>query len=188
MKKYEKFHGRNAESPHRCFWEGCPHKGEFKAPHKGETERPALWFCLDHIRVYNAQWNFFRDMGIEDVSAFRQADAAWHRPTWPLGAGAGGWSGPNIQYVDHHDILDGAGGHLADKGPLNRPLSKDDIKALVILGLDACARVSDIRKRYRALVKKYHPDAGGGTSKSDHMLREVIKAFNQLQDGLASLG
>jgi len=46
-----------------------------------------------------------------------------------------------------------------------------------ILGLDAGASKEDIKKAYRTLAKKYHPDMNGG---DDAKFKEVNEAYSQL--------
>ena len=43
------------------------------------------WFCLDHLRAYNAAWDFYKGMTPGQIEAQVRADTQWQRPTWPLG-------------------------------------------------------------------------------------------------------
>jgi len=51
------------------------------------------WFCLEHVRAYNAGWDFYKGMSPAEVEAQLRADTSWQRPTWPLGRGSshGAW-------------------------------------------------------------------------------------------------
>lgn len=51
-----------------------------------------------------------------------------------------------------------------------------DADVLSVFGLNPGASVDDIKKRFRELAKKYHPDQGGDNEK----MIELIDAYNKL--------
>jgi len=51
-----------------------------------------------------------------------------------------------------------------------------------ILELDPDAAKADIKKRYRELMKKYHPDQNNGNSEYDEMVKKIIEANRILSD------
>jgi len=51
-----------------------------------------------------------------------------------------------------------------------------DVDVLSVLGLNPMASADDIKKRFRELAKKYHPDRGGDKDK----MIELIEAYNKL--------
>src|SRR5271157_1519555 len=73
-----------------CSHPGCQEEGVFRAPKGREHEGEYFTFCKDHVREYNATYDYFRGMDDESLAKFRQADAIGHRPTWKLGARAAG--------------------------------------------------------------------------------------------------
>ena len=61
-----------------------------------------------------------------------------------------------------------------------------EAKALEALNLPATATQAEIKSRFKELVKRHHPDANGGDTRSEDQLREIIQAYNYLkQAGLA---
>ncbi|MGK4422195.1 hypothetical protein ACSLVQ_28490, partial [Klebsiella pneumoniae] len=46
------------------------------------------WFCLEHVRDYNRQWDYFAGMSSADIESHLRQATVWERPTWPLGAKA----------------------------------------------------------------------------------------------------
>lgn len=50
------------------------------------------------------------------------------------------------------------------------------------LGLKKGASQSDIKKAYRKLAKKYHPDANGGAAKAEEKFKEISEAYSVLND------
>ena len=51
-----------------------------------------------------------------------------------------------------------------------------------ILGIDQSADSDTIKKAYRKLVKKYHPDSNAGDAKAEERFKEVTEAYNILSD------
>ena len=43
-------------------------------------------FCLDHVREYNATYNYFNGMSDEAVLRYQKDALTGHRPTWKMGA------------------------------------------------------------------------------------------------------
>ncbi len=54
-------------------------------------------------------------------------------------------------------------------------------KAFEALGLEADATTVEIKSRFKALVKRHHPDANGGDRSTEDRLREIIQAYNYLK-------
>jgi curved DNA-binding protein CbpA len=50
-----------------------------------------------------------------------------------------------------------------------------------VLGLDRSATPADIRRAYRALVRRYHPDSNGGDRRHEGTLQAVVNAFTHLK-------
>lgn len=51
-----------------------------------------------------------------------------------------------------------------------------------ILGVDKSARTEEIKKRYRELAKKHHPDANRGSKKSEELFKAISQAYETLKD------
>ncbi len=51
-----------------------------------------------------------------------------------------------------------------------------------ILGVDKNASTDEIKKAYRQLVKKYHPDSGDSAEKSKEKFQEISEAYEVLKD------
>ena len=51
-----------------------------------------------------------------------------------------------------------------------------------VLGLDKSASADDIKKAYRTLAKKYHPDMNPGDKEAEIRFKEVGEAYEVLSD------
>jgi molecular chaperone DnaJ len=58
-------------------------------------------------------------------------------------------------------------------------LEKDYYK---VLGVSKTASADDIKKSYRKLARKYHPDANKGDAKAEERFKEISEAYNTLSD------
>ena len=51
-----------------------------------------------------------------------------------------------------------------------------------ILGLKKGADISEIKKAYRKLAKKFHPDTNGGNARAEQQFKEITEAYSILSD------
>jgi DnaJ domain len=179
-----------AECP-ACDWPGCAEKATHRAP-KGRLRQHEYWrFCLGHVREYNQSYNFFAGMSEDAVARYQKEAITGHRPTWKMGLNGKG--GPRDRF--HADFGDAAdpfsmfqelGGsrwrpNFEPHQPERRAVRNAERKALDALGLEIGASAHDIKTRFKALVKRHHPDANGGDRSSEDRLREIIQAYNYLK-------
>ena len=182
---------RATEGP-ACEHRGCKAKGLYRAP-KGRRQEGQYWrFCLDHVRAYNATYNYFTGMSDDAVVAYQKDAVIGHRPTWSMGvnpdARAKGEAAPTERDWDYADPLGilragGLGGAQAKARPEppKRHVSGVARKALDVLGLDETADAATIRSTYKGLVKRFHPDANGGDRSFEERLRDIIRAHDTLR-------
>ncbi|MBV9288397.1 MAG: DnaJ domain-containing protein [Hyphomicrobiales bacterium] len=164
-----------------CSHPGCTADGLFRAPKGREREGEYFSFCKDHVREYNASYDYFRGMDDESMAKFRQADAIGHRPTWKLGARAA-----SASHVDESVFAEARAARRRGVRGAGRPEDPPRynvlaLKALMTLELGGDATPARIKARYKDLVKRHHPDANGGDRSSEDKLREIIQAYNYLR-------
>jgi DnaJ domain len=175
-----------------CEWPGCADKATHRAP-KGRLREREYWrFCLGHVREYNQSYNFFAGMSDDAVARYQKESITGHRPTWKMGLGKRpGGVGKDRVHLDLGDAADPfamfqeVGGRwrpdFEPHQPERRMVRNAERKALDVLGLEISASAHDIKMRFKALVKRHHPDANGGDRSSEDRLREIIQAYNYLK-------
>lgn len=168
-----------------CDHPGCVAGGEFRAPKGRLREGQYFSFCLEHVREYNASYNYFRGMSDDDVAKYQREAVVGHRPTWNMGVNRAG-KGHREEGVEPEGFVDPMG-MFRDRarGPAQEPrrprYGLAAMKALTTLGLDETADAETIKARYKELVKRLHPDANGGDRSSEDRLREIIQAYKFLK-------
>ena len=184
--KQPRFHGR-VPGERQCSAPGCTEAGEFRAPAeegpRSGYNGPGEWrfLCLDHVREFNARYNFFNGMTAEEITAQQRPYAGWERETRAFSPGAAGMP----RWADFLDPLDaiqaryGTGRNAARKD--GKPLSDADRRALRVMGLDPEVDRRALRQRYSELVRRYHPDRNGGDRTYEQKLQEVIEAYTLLK-------
>jgi curved DNA-binding protein CbpA len=175
-----------------CEWTGCQNKGAHRAPKGRENSREYWHFCLNHVREYNQNYNFFSGMNADAVARYQKDALTGHRPTWKMGANGGVKKGAEAEIDGAFDPfsmfaeLNGRTGWR--KGPEatqpkveTRKVMNAERKALQVMGLGPSATLADVKTKYKALVKQHHPDANGGDRSTEDRLIEIIKAYNYLK-------
>ena len=175
-----------------CGHEGCADGGIYRAPksryHLESGVNDWHWFCLIHIRDYNARWNYYTNMTEPEIERERRADVTWQRPSWPLGASTGfrggGHAGPSFQ--DPFDLFNDAPSyaHPFSQAPASRTPASPQNRALAVFGLSHPFSQHDLRRRYRDLVKKHHPDANGGSLEAEEEIKRINEAYTVLKNAL----
>jgi len=61
----------------QCDIPGCSHQGEHRAPKSRQNLRDYFWFCLDHVREYNRNWDFFNGMNEADIEEHIRKSTIW---------------------------------------------------------------------------------------------------------------
>ncbi len=175
-----------------CEWPGCGKPAGHRAP-KGRGHEGEYWrYCLDHVRAYNQSYNYFAGMGDEAVQAFQKDAVTGHRPTWRMGQN-GGRRGSGAKTFGDKDFsgfewsdpfrMFGDLGNQTRSGPEpDRPVVRNaERKALHTLGLETGATRTEIKSRFKTLVKRHHPDVNGGDRSTEDRLKDVIQAYNYLK-------
>lgn len=196
MSKRNRFHGRVQDAQQNCHWPDCDEVGDFRAPKQGAARNDCLWFCLEHVREYNENWDFFKGQTPDQIEAFMNGKNIWHKPTWPMGKSAEGMS--RFGKVDWAKAMDNmkdnsglfgdvtanmqqAAIHTPEDAKLfNRPLTREDRRFLQVMEIDLPTTPARIKAHYKIWVKKLHPDLVGDDENASNKLRAIIEAYTHL--------
>ncbi|MDJ0612349.1 MAG: J domain-containing protein [Rhizobiaceae bacterium] len=173
-----------------CQWDGCEKPGTHKAPLGRDMEGKYLSFCIDHVREYNKGYNYFSGLGDDDIKKFQKDALTGHRPTWTMGVNKDGKKNPYSEGDPRAAIADRViqrsmrrTGQLHGSGAPARKLKALEKKAFDDLGIPHSATPDDIKKHYKALVKRHHPDMNGGDRSAEVRLAQIIKSYKILKQG-----
>ena len=180
-----------ASSAPACQWDGCEQPGTHRAPVGRMAEGQYFKFCFDHVREYNKGFNYFSGVPDSDIARFQKEALTGHRPTWKMGTANTTQAAPDFAQkrsgrAGYYQRLRDPYGMFNDgvdpnDRPRQRKLKSLEAKAMETLGLEPQATGTQIKQRYKELVKKHHPDANGGDRASEDRFRDVIQAYRMLK-------
>ena len=124
------------------------------------------WLCLDHVREFNAGYNFFEGMNTDQIMAAQSPTAGWETESRAFRAAGSADLPP--RWADFKDPIDALGARFRQRMDEARREAKNP-------GLPRG------RRRYSELVRKYHPDRNGGDRSFESRLGEVVAAYQLLR-------
>ncbi|HXE17622.1 MAG TPA: J domain-containing protein [Stellaceae bacterium] len=159
-----------------CDHPGCAGAGEFRAPRSRDTLNEYYWFCLDHVRSYNASWNYYAGMSETEIEAELRKDMVGHRPSWKFGHRVAWRFADGVKDFGLFDFEEEA----VSVKRRARPQTPQE-KALEIFDLALPLNVATLKRRYKELVKLHHPDANGGDKAAEERLKIINQAYATLK-------
>ena len=146
---------RDAAQVRLCDRHGCTEPGNCPAPKSPSS--PDRWhFCQRHAAEYNAGWDYFAGLTeeerVEREASERQTHEGYHE------AAHYGWGGSG----------DGS-------------RSRDEMRALEVLGLEADADFEDVKRAWRARAKEVHPDVRPGDEAAASAFQALQLAYEVLR-------
>lgn len=164
-------------SGHRCYWAGCTEPGDFRAPRSRDNLRDFQWFCQAHITQFNKNWNYFEGMSTDEIYEFQRDATTGHRPTWRIDQHEKA-SAAKLEEAFGRMFGDNTGTFKAGTKPINGRLRD----ALAQMDLEHPTTPAAIKRQYRELVKKYHPDVNVGNKNAEETFKKVTLAYHYLMD------
>lgn len=165
-----------------CAWPGCSASGTYRAPQSTRELRCFIWFCLEHIREYNQRWNYFAGMNEHEIEAHRRADTTWHRPSWRFGAASidqTSYFRDPFGFFTNGELGDDPKKSHTRNGTNGRGLGKG-AEMMAVLQLDPGFTLDDLKRRYKTMVKRHHPDLHGGDRAAEEQLKTINEAYSYL--------
>ena len=163
-----------------CDWNNCKEMGEYKAPVERDNSKKFRMLCLKHVKEFNKNWNYFSGMNDNQIMNFLKSDMTWHKPTQSFS------SSDNFFKVLWNNTLKDEFDSKKIKSDFNHmrqfKFDNKDIKAFEILGLSVGMKWIKIQKKFKTLVKKFHPDMNLGNKKYEDKLKMITLAYTQLKN------
>jgi DnaJ-domain-containing protein 1 len=162
-----------------CEWPACAEAATHRAPRSRSDLGQYVWFCLNHVRQYNAAWNYYEGMSESEVEADIRRDTVWQRRTWPFGAAIGRF-GARPRFTDGFATF-------GDEGEPRRSRVRSVAEeAMTVLDLEPPVTLAAVKSRYKELVKRYHPDVTGGDKVLEERFKEISAAYRTVVSSLAT--
>ena len=133
---------------------------------------------------YNKSWDFYRGLSVDQIELSMRKDTVWDRPSWPLKGN------PNkimdqlkdfltddfTLFEKDKEIRDFLKNKLIDEN-----LTPDENKIrLKALELNIPISVEEIKKKYKKLVKIFHPDVNANNKEAEIKFKEITEAYKIL--------
>jgi hypothetical protein len=146
---------RDAQQVRLCDRYGCNNAGRCPAPKS--PNNPDRWmFCEEHAAEYNRNWDYFEGLSKEEA-AQREAD----------------------EKRDFSGFKESAHYGWAGSGDGSR--TRDEMRALEILGLETDSTFEDAKKAWRKIAKETHPDVKPGDTEAAKMFQAGQAAYDVLR-------
>jgi len=162
-----------------CESKNCKEIGKFKAPAEKDNSKNFKWLCENHIKLFNKKWNYFDGMSQEQIENFLKSDLTWHRPTQKFG------STDNFFNILWNNVLNDKFKIFQEEKSIhaynNKQLCEKDKDAFRILELKFSADWTTIQKKFKTLVKKFHPDKHSGNKQYEDKLKKITLAYSHLK-------
>lgn len=166
----------------QCDMPDCPLAGEYRAPKSRDRLNEYHWFCLPHVREYNARWDYYKGMTPGQIEANLRADASWGRPSWPLGRLGSGMFDEQL-VLDPLNVL---GAARMRPAPAASTVPAELREPLAILDLPWPVTLDEAKTRWKTLAKQHHPDANGGDRGAEERLKSINMAYAAVRDRLST--
>ena len=182
MKKKSLFEKQKFVFERKCYKKNCLNPGVFKAPKSRNEIKNYIWFCEDHIKTYNKEWNYCKDMTQNEIERHIQLDTIGWRPTW-------NFSTTNLKFKNFEKLFFNYFDFFKKKKNgakinKNNSLFKNALKILNINNKNITFQL--VENKYKKLAKKYHPDKNKGDKKYEEKLKKINQAFEEIKKKLVT--
>ena len=162
-----------------CEWGSCKKSGSFKAPLEKDNSKNYRWLCEEHVKLFNKSWDYFFGMNQSEIENFLKSDMTWHRPTQRFG------SSDNFFNILWNNALNDKFNFFKQNENINGlndgKLSEKDKDAFIMLGLELNVDWPIVQKKFKTLVKKFHPDRNAGNKQFEDKLKKITLAYSHLK-------
>lgn len=172
-----------------CDISGCQHGGDYKAPKSRYDMQSYYWFCLDHVREYNANWDFFKGMNRAEIEHHMYKTVVWDRPTWRMTQSGFNEERARQKIYEHFTAGESVFGEFSgtDDGARQeahiniQSIPHPAVEALAVMDLEPPIQWDEVKARYKTLAKKYHPDTNRGNKNAEEQFKKINLAYTILK-------
>jgi len=166
-----------------CDNEACENKGDYKAPKSRSNLNNYYFFCLKHVTEYNKSWDFYKGLSVDQIELSMRKDTVWDRPSWPLNGNPANVINQLKEFLTNDYSLFEKEKEIQEflrNKLVNENITEEERKSLTILELKMPISVDEIKKRYKKLVKIFHPDVNDNNKNAEKKFKEIAEAYKIL--------
>ena len=166
-----------------CDHDLCTELGEYKAPKSRLQLNEYYLFCLKHVTAYNKSWDFYKGLNVDQIELSIRKDAIWDRPSWPLKGNPNNIISQLKEFSNNDYSLfekEKDFQNFLKNKTIKEKLNIEEYKSLKILELSLPISLEKIKKKYKKLVKIFHPDVNDNNKKAENHFKEINEAYKIL--------
>ena len=166
-----------------CDHDLCNELGEYKAPKSRLQLNEYYLFCLKHVTAYNKSWDFYKGLNVDQIELSIRKDAIWDRPSWPLKGNPNNIISQLKEFFNNDYSLfekEKDFQNFLKNKTIEEKLNIEEYKSLKILELSLPISLEKIKKKYKKLVKIFHPDVNDNNKKAENHFKEINEAYKLL--------
>lgn len=170
-----------------CVHPNCNKAGEYAAPVEPGNSRARQYFCLEHIREFNKNWNGLQGMSADQLYAIQSGNTYWQNKTFPIGENPAQWAKLGLNFDTADDLLsffkERQGSATAQRSSTTGETLPADVQdARKIMGITEPHNAATLKVQYVKLLKEHHPDRHGGSKVAEENMKKLNVAYKILQD------
>jgi len=169
--------------PELCNNTDCKKIGEYKAPKSRSQLNTYYFFCLKHVKEYNKSWDFYKGLSVDQIELSMRKDTVWDRPSWPLKGNPSKVMDQLNEFLSNDYSLFEKDKEIQDflkNKTIDENLTSEEHQSLKVLELKIPITVEEIKKKYKKLVKIFHPDVNANNKKAEIKFKEITEAYRIL--------
>ena len=166
-----------------CDHNRCTELGNYKAPKSRLQLNEYYLFCLKHVTAYNKSWDFYKGLNVDQIELSIRKDAVWDRPSWPLKGNPNNIISQLKEFFNNDYSLfekEKDFQNFLKNKTVEEKLNNEEYKSLKILELSLPISLEKIKKKYKKLVKIFHPDVNDNNKKAENHFKEINEAYKIL--------
>ena len=169
--------------PKMCDDLNCQKFGEYRAPKSRSKLNEYYFFCLQHVTTYNKSWNFYKGLSVDEIELSMRKDTVWDRPSWPLKGSPNKVMDQLKEFLFNDYSLFEKEKEIQDflkNKMIDENLTNQEHRSLNVLELKIPISVDEIKKKYKKLVKIFHPDVNDNIKNAEKKFKEITEAYKIL--------